>query len=369
MAIPAPPPTGTGAENQSWRDDFNTHLICPDCRQIPPDLIEDSSAADTICGNCGLVLSQRNISYESEWRTFNSDEGKGDDPNRVGEADNDLLTSSNAGTTIGGGANASKETRRLKRAQAAQQDSKADKQLTNAYQIIDQWGERASLPTKARNTAKSYYKRTFDAGMFKGKNIEIVLASCLFIACRQHDVARSFTEMFSLTHVPKKDIGRGYKALEKFLLSDSNQNIANIEAEGGIISRDAGYKTTTSTPPDQLCIRFCSQLGLGFRVEVVSSSLAKKTPNVAGMGGRSPLSVAAACVYFASHLLGVGATTKDISDTVGVSDATIRQTYRSLYVVKEEIVDKEWLGPQPGAGLGGQKLIGDFKNLPAAPSN
>lgn len=84
----APAPTGPGTENQvqvSWRDDFNTKLICPDCRLTPPNLIEDSSNADTICGDCGRVLSARNMSYESEWRTFNSDEGKGDDPNRVGE--------------------------------------------------------------------------------------------------------------------------------------------------------------------------------------------------------------------------------------------------------------------------------------------
>lgn len=290
------------------------------------------------------------------------------DPNRVGEADNDLLTSSNAGTTIGGGANASKETRRLKRAQAAQQDSKADKILTNAYMIVDQWGERAQLPIKARNTAKAYYKRVFDAGQFKGKNVEVVLASCLFLACRQHSVPRSFNEMFSLTNVPKKDIGRTYKALEKFLLADSNENMANIEAEGGIVSRDHGYKTTTSTTPDQLCVRYCSQLGLPFRVQTVAQSLARKIPNVAGLAGRSPLSNAAACTYFASHLLGVGQSTKDISDTVGVSDATIKHAYKYLAAAKDELIEQEWLGPQPGVSSNGSKLVGDVKNLPAAPS-
>jgi hypothetical protein len=79
MAMLAPPPPGMGAENQgAYRDDLNTHMVCPDCKIFPPNLIEDSANADTICGDCGMVLAQRNISYESEWRTFNSDEGKGD---------------------------------------------------------------------------------------------------------------------------------------------------------------------------------------------------------------------------------------------------------------------------------------------------
>jgi transcription initiation factor TFIIB len=289
------------------------------------------------------------------------------DPNRVGEADNDLLTGTNAGTTIGGGANASKETRRLKRAQAAQQDSKADKVLTNAYMIVDQWGERAQLPTRARTTAKSYYKRVFEAGQFKGKNVEVILASCLFLSCRQHGVPRSFNEMFSLTNVAKKDIGRTYKQLEKFLLSDSNQNMANIEAEGGIVSRDHGFKSTSSTTPDQLCVRYCSQLGLPFRVQTVAQALAKKIPNVPGLAGRSPLSNAAACTYFASHLMGVGQSTKDISDTVGVSDATIKHAYKYLYAAKDTLIEEEWLGVQKGTASDGAPLVGDVKNLPTAP--
>jgi transcription initiation factor TFIIB len=364
MSLAAPPPNMTANGALPWQANLNTHLICPDCRRDPPNLIEDTANADTICGDCGMVLADRLISYESEWRTFNSDEGKGDDPNRVGEADNELLTGSNTGTTIGGGANASKETRRLKRAQAAQQDSKADKILTTAYNQIDQWGDRAALPTKVRTTAKQYYKRVFEAGQFKGKNVDIVLASCLFLACRQHKVARSFNEMFALTNVPKKDIGRNYKMLEKFLVSDSTNKLNSIEAEGGIIGRDqVEYKTTVSTKPDQLCGRFCNMLGLPWKVQTVAESLARGVANISELAGRSPLSNAAACTYLASHLYGIGKSTKDISNVAGVSDATIKHAYKYLHAKRDTMIEKEWLGVQPGG------LVGDLKNLPPAPAS
>lgn len=231
--------------------------------------------------------------------------------------------------------------------------------------IVDQWGERAQLPIKARNTAKMYYKRVFDAGQFKGKNVEVVLASCLFLACRQHQVPRSFNEMFSLTNVSKKDIGRNYKQLEKFLMADSKTSMDTIEAEGGIISRDHGYKSTTSTKPDQLCVRFCNMMGLPFRVQTVAESLAKKIPSISGLAGRSPLSNAAACTYFASHLFKKGKSTKEISEVAGVSDATIKHAYKYLYQEKDTIIEPAWLGPQPGA----DNLVGDVKNLPPGGSS
>lgn len=362
MAIPAQPPPNTGAENKIdvWRENLNTRLICPDCREDPPNLHEFPESADTVCGTCGIVLSERNISYESEWRTFNSDEGKGDDPNRVGEADNELLTGSNTGTIIGSGASASKEIRRLKRAQAAQQDSKVDKILTQAYMQIDQWGERSAIPVKVRNSAKTYYKRTWDAGQFKGKNTDIVLSSCLFLSCRQHSLPRSFNEMFQLTGVSKKDIGRTYKQLEKFLTTDSATSIKKIEEEGGIVGHDQmKYKSTHSTKPEQLCVRFCNMLGLPFRVQSVAEGLAKQMTDIAGLAGRSPLSTASACTFMASHLYDLGKSVKAISEVAGVSDATIKHAYKYLYAERERLVKAEWLGPQVGGTLNG-----DMKNLP-----
>jgi transcription initiation factor TFIIB len=354
--------TTPGVENHppdapAWRPNLNTHLICPDCKQNPPDLVEEN--ADTICANCGRVLAERLISYESEWRTFNSDEGKGDDPNRVGEADNDLLNASNVGTMIGGGgANVSKETRKLKKAQALQQENKADKALQAAYAQIEAWGERAQLTFPIKNSAKGYYKRVYEANALRGKPLEVILAGCLFIACRQNKAPRSFSEIFGLTSVPKKDIGRVYKNLEKFLMKWSNDSIQAIEEGGGVANQSIAYSATASTRPDQLCERYNNMLGGPFRVGRIAAELAQKTTPYEELAGRSPLSIAAACVYFASHLLGLGKSTKQIGEVASVSEATIKGAYKQLYLEREKLVEQSWLGKQ-------DKGFGDMKNLPS----
>ena len=71
------------------------------CCATHPDasLIEDYRAGDLVCPECGLVVGDRVIDVGTEWRTFSNESG-GDDPSRVGAAENNLL-SNDLSTGIG----------------------------------------------------------------------------------------------------------------------------------------------------------------------------------------------------------------------------------------------------------------------------
>ena len=166
-----------------------------------------------------------------------------------------------------------------------------------------------------------------------------------------------------MTKVSKKDIGRTFKALEKFFAEDSKEKVnvtvggkfgvpditfllcINSPSEG---SQDQ-YKTTTSTNAKDLCLRYCSQLGLKNQQFVkVSQGLADKMSTVGDLAGRSPLSVAAACIYMASYLLGKPKSPKEISGVAGVSDGTIRTAYKYLYQERERLIEPEWIADGKG---------------------
>lgn len=98
-----------------------------------------------------------------------------------------------------------------------------------------------------------------------------------------------------------------------------------------------------------LCSRYCSQLGLKPQFVKVSEGLAKKMSTVGDLAGRSPLSVAAACIYMASYLLGKPKTPKEISAVAGVSDGTIRTAYKYLYQERDRLVEKEWIADGKGS--------------------
>lgn len=79
--------------------------------------------------------------------------------------------------------------------------------------------------------------------------------------------------------------------------------------------------------------------------------LAKKTQELGPLAGRSPLSIAAACIFMSSYLMGTPKTAKEISIICNVSDGTIRTSYKLLYPTREQLVDKKWLTPEKGADL------------------
>ncbi|KAI9808956.1 MAG: transcription initiation factor IIB [Pycnora praestabilis] len=352
----APDPVTGPVEEEPYYQNLSHYLPCHECKEYPPNIVEEFASGDTVCGSCGLVLEGRLIDTRSEWRTFSNDDQGNDDPSRVGDAANPLLNGSQLATTISYGDGGSGRSRELYRAQNKSTHDKSTKTLLEAYKMVGAFCDAINVPKTASDTAKSYFKIVEDAKAFKGKSQEAIIAGCIFIACRQNNVPRTFREIFALTKVPKKEIGRTFKALEKFFESKNQEKMAKLVQTGGYVNPDEGYNTTTSTKAQELCVRYCSQLGLTQACSLVSQQLADRMSTVGALAGRSPLSAAAACIYMISYLLKQGKTAKEISAVAGVSDGTIRTAYKRLYQEKEKLIDPSWI----------ENGKGDIKLLPTS---
>lgn len=222
------------------------HLICKDCKEDPPNIVEDFAAGDTICGSCGLVLGDRIVDTRSEWRTFTNDDQNTDDPSRVGDGANPLLNGAQLQTAIAFGSGASAKSRDLSRAQNKVTHDKSTKTLLAAYKEIGSLCDGMSIPKNVSDTAKHLFKIVHDENAFRGKSQETVIAGCIFIACRQCKVGRSFQEIFALTKVSKPEIGRIFKALEKFFLQRNEKMKEAIEEAGGKLCRRASIMACAS---------------------------------------------------------------------------------------------------------------------------
>ncbi|KAL2758797.1 hypothetical protein ACRALDRAFT_1061897 [Sodiomyces alcalophilus JCM 7366] len=320
-----------------FRQDLNVIVECPDCREQPPNLVEEFSSGDMVCGSCGLVVGERIIDTRSEWRTFANDDGGGDDPSRVGDAGNPLLDGAQLETSIA--FSEGRDHKNLARIQNKSQTDKSTKAISQAFRDISAFCDSINLGKNVADGAKHIFKLCHDNGFMKGKPQDVLIAGCIFIACRQAGVGRTFREIFQVTNVSKKEIGRVFKQLEAFLQKVKEQNPG-----GNVIQDLSGYKSSTSTNAEDLCTRFTSQLAFrnSQKIENVSRALARKTTSVSELAGRSPLSVAAACIYMASNLMGEPKTSKDIAAVAGVSDGTIKTAYKFLYHARGRLIEKEW---------------------------
>lgn len=276
------------------------------------------------------MLGDRIVDTRSEWRTFANDEG--DDPSRVGAASDPLLEGMEQLDTVisfrDGGSGIARE---LQRAASRSQSSRSERNLLTAFRDIGSWCDQFSLPKTISDIAKQLYKRSDEEKLLRGKPLEAVIAACIFIACRQAHVPRTFREICNLTHVSKKTLGQCYKALEQaFNLSPG-------------ATAQSNNSNSPSTGPETLLVRYCNHLDLPVSVQSICSDIIVAARQHGIADGRSPVSIAGGAIYFTCLLLGKAKPARDISAVAGVSEGTIKLVYRLYYLEREKLVKEEWI--------------------------
>jgi len=329
--------------------DLAVRLICPDCQDPNPSIVESFASGDLVCGNCGMVLGDRIVDTRSEWRTFANDEG--DDPSRVGATANPLLDGmEQLDTTIGFRDGNTGVARELQRAASRATGARAERNLLSAFRDIGNMCESIGLPKAISDIAKQLYKRTDEEKILRGKSTDAIVACCIFIACRQGNVPRSFREICQLTRVPKEIIGQCFKVIEQaFNLNPRPPANGVGGANGSATTSSVGAVdglapgASTGTSAEDLLARYCNYLDLHPTVQSVCRDVVLNAREYSIAQGRSPVSIAGGAILFATLLLGKTKPVKDISQVAGVSEGTIKLVYRLFYAAREKLVKAEWV--------------------------
>lgn len=211
--------------------------------------------------------------------------------------------------------------------------SSSDRALLNAFREINGMADHINLPKTIVDRANTLFKQVHDGKNLKGRANDAIASACLYIACRQEGVPRTFKEICAVSKISKKEIGRCFKLILKAL-----ETSVDLITTGDFMSR------------------FCSNLGLPNMVQRAATHIARKAVEIDIVPGRSPISVAAAAIYMASQVRGIMMTLhsaikralfyllfyptqasedkrsqKEIGDIAGVADVTIRQSYKLMY--------------------------------------
>ena len=143
--------------------------------------------------------------------------------------------------------------------------------------------------------------------LIRGRSIESITAASLYAACRQCNVPRTLDEISNKARISRKEVGRTYR----------------------YISRELELKLMPTSPQDYIS-RFCSVLKLSSDVQAKTLEILQEATRRELTSGRGPTGIAAASLYIASVLCGEKRTQREVAETAGVTEVTIRNRYKEL---------------------------------------
>ena len=211
--------------------------ICPECGG---KIISLQSKGEIVCGQCGLVISERLLDiYHSGKRAFTKQEKEKRE--RTGSPISILLPDMGLSTVIDKNSIKNPD---LKRAAKWNSRMTWDKRnMLIATTELKRIGSNLNLPDHIKKEAIRLYKEAFKRKLLRGRSINGMVAACLYFACREKKIPRTLQEILDETSESAKNVRRCYRTLIREL---------NLKVP--------------STDPISLIPRFIAELGLDTNV-------------------------------------------------------------------------------------------------------
>jgi len=290
------------------------NAVCPVCGST--NIIFDPERGETICADCGTVISDKAMDSGQEWRAFTKEER--DQRSRVGEPTIPGIGAAQLSTIIDtkdiynlGGKMGVKKRIELQRVRKWQVRSRLqgshDRNLIQALNELDRIVSQLGLPTSIRNEAAVIYNRAATSGMVRGRSIESVIAAAIYAACRKLRNPVSLDEISNYTQASRKDVARCYRLLLR-------ENSVNVPVPDAV----------------DYVAKIASPLHLSAETQKTAAEVIKKAQESGITAGKDPAGLAAAGIYIASLLTKTRRTQKEIAMAAQVTEVTVRNRYKEM---------------------------------------
>ncbi|WP_414838323.1 transcription initiation factor IIB [Candidatus Nanosalina sp. VS9-1] len=283
---------------------------CPECGSSRFEEIE----GETYCMNCGTVVDTDRIDTTREYRAFDSESTQKKE--RVGSTITYTKADKGMSTKIGETNELNKVSGR-KRGQYYRMkkwDSRSDSRedsLQKGLSIIDRLTYELNLPKSVKEEAGRLYEKASEEDLIKGKSREASVAAILYLVARSHEVPRTQKEIGEATKVKQRKMNKTYRDLARELDLDIRP-----------------------ADPKNFIPRYASEVGLSGEASARARKIVKEAMDKGVTSGRSPSSVSSAALYIGALLEGDKVTQKEVAEVAGVTQTTVRKTYR---LISEEL--------------------------------
>lgn len=291
---------------------------CPECKSR--NLIHDYDTGETICNDCGLVISEQMIARGPEWRAFTPEEEA--QKSRIGIPETYSVHDKGLSTDVGGGPggiNYDAFGRKLPVATRLQMwrlrkwqirsrvHTSVERNLAQAMFELDRLSDKLTIPPPVKEKAAIIYRKALEKKVIRGRSIVSMITATLFVACRLTGTARSIREVAEVSLIDKKELAHCYRLIIKEL--GIQIPVHNIVAYISKIGSRAGISGESQ----------------GLAIELLKQAKRKRVQS-----GKDPMGFAAAALYCACCLNNEKRTQRELAEIANVTEVTIRNRYKEL---------------------------------------
>ena len=253
---------------------------CPECGGFQLDLCHDGLH----CRNCGLVIDEAPL----EKNPYLTD-------GRKNQARIPQLAT--AGTSF-------KEGKYVKNHWFF---TTRQKNLYKAKKKLGLIVSRLNLSKIVETDAYIIFKNAVEKNLNVGRNNTTILYACVYASCLMHEIPKTALEITAFTQTNKNKMLNSYK----ILISKLNLNVKTID-------------------PTDFVQRFGTRLKLKQPTISLATQIIRKLKGTTIIAGKNPKTIVATALYIATKMNDDYRTQRDISNTIGIIEVTLRKRTREI---------------------------------------
>lgn len=287
---------------------FKKKAICPECGN--PKLSYNKERGEITCVECGLVIEEKMIDFDKEWREFDT---SGSTERRTGAPLTYTQEDRGLGTQIGTTSDLSKFDRRTKqkfyrfRKWQSRVSSGLEHNLREALAEIKRIASNLNLPSAVEEEAARIYTLAAQRGIVRGRSLEDVAAGSIYIACKINELPKTLQEIAEVSGIVKNEIIKNSK----------------------FVARELNIKVLPLNPVHYVS-KFASKLDLSAKTQTKAVQLIHRLQKDGLTSGKSPRGVAASSLYAACLICGEKKTQNQIAEATDVTEVTIRNSFKEM---------------------------------------
>ena len=152
----------------------------------------------------------------------------------------------------------------------------------------------------------------------KGRSLDYIIASVIYVACRNGGIPRPLAEIAKSLDLDKKAVSKCFNSIKNIIIDNTDNQISQNVA--GLVGS------------------YCNKMELPGNVKDVAVEISDLICKKEVIAGRNPSTIAAVCILIASKLTEFRLNKKDIAEKTTTTENTISNAYQELLKYKEHII-------------------------------